>query len=331
MRGKHVRQICEVLDRLSTPGGATIRELMKALEVGRRSVERTLSNMQKMEFPIYDERVSGEREKRWLLEPSYVLKLPNTTVPNFTLTHHEVMCLYLLNRDDPMFKGTRMERHLKSLFSKLAHFYPKELTDALDGMRHLKVTKPLIQKQYTTHEAVLTAIAEAILSQEILKISYHAFATDTHKKAIVHPLHLFEEAGGLYLIAQKNDGGLFRTYAMERIKDTRSTGEGFTYPEGFSPGDYLSRTFGIIDDGEIEVHLRFSKAQARYAAERTWVKGQTLKHGVDGTVELCFKTRGIRDVRRWVLGWGADVEVLSPEWFRQDIRSELTKMLKKYE
>lgn len=331
MRGKQVRQVCEVLDRLSTPSGATIRELTEALKVKRRSVERILHNMEEMEFPIYKDRPQGAREKRWHLEPSYVKKLPNTAIPNLILTHQEVMCLYLLNRNDPVFKGTYMERLLKSLFSKLTYFYPKELTDALDGMRHLKVTKPLIQKNYATHEPVLATVTEAIVSRESVKMSYHAFATDTHKEVVINPLHLFEESGGLYLIAQKNPEGAFRTYAVERIHKARPTGQEYSYPKGFSPGDYLSRTFGIIDDGEITVCLRFSKAQARYAAERTWVNGQTLTPGPDGTVELSFTTRGIRDVRRWVLGWGSDVEVLAPKWFRQEIQTETSKMLEKYQ
>ncbi|WP_300674872.1 YafY family protein [Desulfoluna sp.] len=330
MRGKQVRQICDVLDALAAPDGATIRGLEEKLGVTRRSVERLLSTMQEMRFPIYDEKKDGEREKHWLIEASYVLKLPNTTLPNLTISYHEMMCLYLLNRDDPVFKGTHIERKLNSVFSKLSHFFPNEFTTALDRMRKLRVTKPLSQKRYTDHQQTLTSLAEAILSQEAVTLSYHKYSTDSFDTLTVNPLHLFEEEGGLYLIAQKQKGGAFRTYAVERIQSLHPTHTDYDYPKGFDPEVYLARTFGIIDDGAITVTLRFSETQARYATERTWVAGQTFSSNPDGTVDLHFSTHGIRDVKKWVLGWGADVEVLEPEWFRLIIKDEISELAGMY-
>lgn len=304
MRGKQVRQMCEVLDALAAPGGATIRGLEEVLGVTRRSVERLLATMQEMKFPIYDEKRRGEKEKHWFIEASYVLKLPNTTLPNLSISYHEMMCLYLLNREDPIFKGTHIERKLNSVFSKLSHFFPDGFTTALNRMRKLRVTKSLAQKRYTDHQQVISALSEAILNQEPVCLSYHKYTDDTCSTVTVNPLHFFEHEGGLYLIAQKRKSGAFRSYAVERIQALSPTGTGYDYPKGFDPEAYLAKTFGIIDDGEIEVTLRFSKGQARYAAERTWVDGQTLTPNPDGTVTLHFKTHGIRDVKKWVLGWG---------------------------
>lgn len=322
--------MCEVLDALAAPGGATIRGLEVALGVTRRSVERLLATMQEMKFPIYDEKRSGEREKHWFIEASYVLKLPNTTLPNLTISYHEMMCLYLLNREDPIFKGTHIERKLNSVFSKLSHFFPDEFTSALNRMRKLRVTKPLAQKRYTDHQQAISVLSEAILNQEPVRLSYHKFTDDTCSTIAVNPLHFFEHEGGLYLMAQKQDGGAFRTYAVERIQALSPTGADYEYPKGFDAEAYLAKPFGIIDDGAIDVTLRFSKDQARYAAERTWVNGQTLKKNADGTVTLRFSTHGIRDVKKWILGWGMDVEVLEPEWLREALKELFEKMAKRY-
>lgn len=330
MRGNQVRQICDVLDALSVPEGATIRELETKLAVTRRSVERLLSTMQEMKFPIFEEKRGGEGEKRLCIESSYVLKLPRTTTPNLTFSYHEMMCLCLLNRDDPIFKGTHVQRKINSVFSKLSHLFPQEFTKALGRMQTLRVVKPLTQKRYTEHQETLGVLTNAILHQESIRLCYHTYTTDSQDTLEIHPLHLFEEDGGLYLISQKRDSGVFCIYAVERIKRVRTTGVEYDYPEGFDPQEYLGSTFGIIDDGPIELTLRFSCDQARYAAERTWVADQTLHPNPDGTVDLHFATRGVQDVKKWVLGWGADVEVLSPAWFRTEIGDELKKMVKKY-
>lgn len=330
LRGKQVRQICDVLDALSVPEGATIRELEAKLAVTRRTVERLLATMQEMKFPIFDEKREGEGEKRWCIESTYVLKVPNTIVPNLTISYHEMMCLCLLNRDDPIFTGTRIQRTINTVFTKLSHLFPREFTKALGRMQTLRVTKPLTQERYAEHQETLGVLTNAILHQESVRLCYHKYTTDSPDTLEIHPLHLFEEDGGIYLIAQKMGSDDFRTYAVERIKRIRTTGAEYNYPEGFDPQVYLGGTFGIVDDGPIELTLRFSQEQAHYAAERTWVAGQTLHTNPDGTVDLHFSTRGVRDVKKWVLGWGGDVEVLSPDWFRKDIGDELKKMVKKY-
>lgn|GEM_PF-6356173 len=330
VRGKQVRQICDVLDALVTPGGATIHQLMVKLGVTRRSVERILSSMQEMEFPIYDERLEGEKEKRWKLEASYAIKLPNTTIPDLRISYHDMLCLYLLDREDPVFKGTHVELRLKSVFNKLSHFFPDEFTTALNRMRTLRVARPLARKHYADHQETITLVSGAILHQEAVDIRYHKYQDDSRDALTIYPLHLFEEEGGLYLIAEKEKTGDIRTYAVERIQSLKPTGHEYDYPKRFDYDAYLSRTFGIVDDGKISVTVRISRNQARYAAERTWAKDQTLKTKPDGSVEISFTTRGVRDVKKWVLGWGAEAEVVEPGWFREEVQDEVDKMLRVY-
>lgn len=141
MRGKQLIQMLQILEALSGCNGVTLRELEAKLGVTRRTVERLINTMQQLNFPIYDEKEDGQREKHWHLEESYIQKLPNTTVSNLNLTLYEVICLYLMKRDESVFQGTRIERWINSVFSKLSLLFPDEIKPDLDRIRKLHVTK----------------------------------------------------------------------------------------------------------------------------------------------------------------------------------------------
>jgi predicted DNA-binding transcriptional regulator YafY len=73
---------------LSTPQGATIKSLMKNLNISRRSVFRLLQAFGELGFPLVDDHQQKD-EKTYRLLESYVLKLPNISIPNPGFTNEE--------------------------------------------------------------------------------------------------------------------------------------------------------------------------------------------------------------------------------------------------
>ncbi len=330
MRGKQLIQMLQVLEALSRQCGVTLRELQETLEVSRRTVERILSTMQQLHFPIYDEIEEGEKEKHWHLEESFTKKLPNLTVPNLNLTLSEVISLYFIRWDDPIMRGTRIERWINSIFTKLGLLFPEEIKPAMDRIRKLRVTKNSAAKAYVRHENTLKQIVNAMLNQETIRLTYNSFSNNRKSDFETNPLHIFEDSGGLYLIAQRLHDSEIRTMAIERIQKINKTSREYEYPDSFCPETHLNSTFGIIDDGPISVKILFSNSQAKYITERIWVEGQTIDTNSDGSVIISFSTRGKWDVKKWILGWGPAAKVLEPRELAEEIRHDIEKMLKNY-
>jgi predicted DNA-binding transcriptional regulator YafY len=80
----------------------------------------------------------------------------------------------------------------------------------------------------------------------------------------------------------------------------------------------------------IEVCLRFSSEVADWVSEQVWYSGQELYPNEDGSVCLKFPVADFREVRREILKCGADVEVLSPLELRNELKSQIEKMMKIY-
>ncbi|MEA1901703.1 MAG: WYL domain-containing protein, partial [Thermodesulfobacteriota bacterium] len=74
----------------------------------------------------------------------------------------------------------------------------------------------------------------------------------------------------------------------------------------------------------------FSADQARYIKERKWSKTQKIKKQDDGSVILSMKTSGWWDVKKRVLSYGSDAEVLEPEELRKEIINDLKTACERY-
>lgn len=94
------------------------------------------------------------------------------------------------------------------------------------------------------------------------------------------------------------------------------------------PGDapvqeqYLDKAWGILQGDRVTVRVVFAALLARYIEERLWHPSQKLRPLPDGRVELTLRVADTLEVRRWILGFGAEAEVLEPETLREALRKE---------
>ena len=133
-----------------------------------------------------------------------------------------------------------------------------------------------------------------------------------------------------YVIAYDDLRAALRTFKLERVADAEMLSDSYVIPDEFDPYAHLASAWGVIDEVEVEVRLRFSAAAAPRVRESVWHHSQTLADTADGGCELSMRVGGIKEVRAWVLGWGADVEVLAPPALRAEVRDHALRMVARY-
>jgi len=323
MRGKTLIKMLKAIDFLSKPEGATINEMAAHLAVDRRSVYRIISVMEDIGFPIWADKIPLEKEKRWKFEESYLKKLPNMKIPDVNLTLPEILSLYLLKGGVGLFKGTEIEKNIKSAFGKLSLFLPEGTLDNLSKIKALFISPAKFAKDYSGKEDIIDNLTTAMLNNETYKIEYHSFYDDKIKYFKIDPLHFFENDGGLYILVNTTTFGDIRTLAVERIQKINKTGEIFDYPKDFYPEELIESAFDIVYGDPVDVKIWFSADQARYIKERNWSKTQKIEDQEDGSIILSMSTSGWWDIKRWILSYGAEVEVLEPEELRDHILKEI--------
>lgn len=79
----------------------------------------------------------------------------------------------------------------------------------------------------------------------------------------------------------------------------------------------------------LRVCLQFNHDIADKVKESNYHYIEDMKEHQDG-LDVVLRVRQLDELLQWVLGWGAGVIVLEPELFRNRIRGEAQKILKRY-
>lgn len=320
----------KALDLLSKPAGTTINEMASHLEIDRRSVYRTIKLIEELGFPLWNDESSLGKEKRWKLEETYLKNLPNMKIPDINLTLTELLSLYLLKGGKGLFRGTEIEKNIKSAFGKLGLFLPDKAFDQLSKIKALFLSPAKFAKDYSGKQDIIDQLTDAMLNTETCKIKYHSFYDDRIKNFQIDPLHFFENDGGLYLLVNTTSFSDIRTLAVERIQEITKTDLSFEYPKNLDSEKLIESAFDIVYGDPVDIRIWFSADQARYIKERKWSKTQKIKRKADRSVILSMKTSGWWDVKKWILSYGSDAEVLEPEELRKEIINDLKTARERY-
>ncbi|MFZ2398822.1 MAG: WYL domain-containing protein, partial [Smithella sp.] len=90
-------------------------------------------------------------------------------------------------------------------------------------------------------------------------------------------------------------------------------------------------TFGIFHGKETkEVCLCFFKDVSSWIAGQAWHPAQKTRTEKNGRLCLTIPVSDFREIKREILKYGAQVEVVSPKSLRMEIKNEIEKMKKVY-
>jgi proteasome accessory factor B len=294
------------------PDGLSAQDLADRIGVSKRTVYRDLMSMDSdAGLPIWQD--AG----RYGLESGAFL-------PPLALTLHEATTLFLAARMLAKVSDEH-DTELIGALVKLAQIMPPVLAAHIEATVDVfSMTPP--NPRFTQ---VFRVLAEGWAKQRVVQIEYDAGVYDASKpvrKTKVQPLAIEPSAltHALYLLAWDENRKARRTFKVERILSASLTPATFEPVEGYPAAVELARAWDVIaDDEPVSVAIRFSPAVAKRAAETRWHPSQELEEQPDGSLVWRATVAGMREIRIWIMGWGADAEVLEPAALREDVAAEL--------
>ena len=312
-----MRRMKTIDQELRARNWPTDKSLATDLEVDPRTVRRDLEYMRdQLNAPIAFDRV---RRGYWYTEPTFRLSFPQ-------LTQGELVALFLAERMMHQFRGTPFEPDLRQAITKLGEMLPDVVSVRLDAVADFLSVLPATESQYDPK--TFCGLTSAVVCRRRLDLRYWSASQNekTRRPFDAYDLALVDD--GWYAIGHCHLRNDIRMFAVQRILSLRETGETFDRPADFRVEDYLRGSFRAVrGDGDYHVVLRFRADVARRFTEKRWHASQVLERQRDGTLIARMQLSSLVEIKRWIMWWGLDCEVLQPDELRTSIASELRGML----
>jgi predicted DNA-binding transcriptional regulator YafY len=326
MRNAEVIRQWQILREIeSARGGVTIHELAEHAGVTTRTIRRDLQALQEAGFAIYDE---GEEHdtKRWKLDAA-----PFRSV-EAGLGVQDVAALFLSRSIVEALSAWPLADELRVALRKLESALNPRMREFLASLPQVVTTKavPGIGGARRELVDVTRRLFEAVRDRRLIEMRYYSAASRRAKAYSVQPYRLALAQGGIYLVAWVPQYDEFRTFAVERIERLSVQETTFRKTREL-PADVFGSSLGVFSAEPERVVIEFAARVAPYVRGKTWHESQATSILPDGRVRMTLDVSIDWALTSWLLGFGADVRVISPAKLADSMREELKRAAALYD
>ncbi|MDZ7292874.1 MAG: transcriptional regulator [candidate division KSB1 bacterium] len=287
-----------------------------------RTIERDMARLRDdFDAPIY---FNYER-------CGYAYHDPTFSLPAIRMTQSELLAIFLAERILAQYANTALHNRLASAFRKIAMYLPdEEITlDFHEIASAISFNPGPVRSE--GKEEIFDQLTKAIANRQRIEMDYFSQYRNEMTHRQVDPYHILNYQGDWYVSGYCHLRREVRDFALTRIQRLRVLEQTFFVPAGFDKEQYLKQQFGIEKGTEPqEVTLKFSPTQARWMREKIWHSTEQKLSQPDGALILKMHVPVTGELKRWVMSYGRDVEVLAPEKLREMVRREVEELVERY-
>ena len=192
-----------------------------------------------------------------------------------------------------------------------------------------KLKHRILFEQIPSGQRYLTPIIEAMRDELTIEITYHSFWREVPNTFEIEPFCVKIFRQRWYVVARNPYYEAIRIYSLDRIQNLRITETPFKLPESFGAEAFFEHNFGIIVDETITpctVQLKVFGQQRKYLQPLPLHRSQEETETTDDYSVFSYFITPTFDFKQEILSHGEDIEVLSPEWFRDEMMECVGKM-----
>ena len=188
----------------------------------------------------------------------------------------------------------------------------------------------ILVEKAPSSEKFLTEVISAMRAGKVIRLTYQSFYRPEPSTFSVRPYCVKYFKKRWYMLADSDLG--LRVYSLDRFVDMEELDQTFEIPEEFDAEGFFSNYFGVIvgEKKAEDVVIRVEPSQAKYFRSAPKHHSQKEIEPIDRWPAFTYHIAPTYDFKQELLSHGAFVEVLSPDWFRDDISGDIADMASKY-
>ena len=172
-------------------------------------------------------------------------------------------------------------------------------------------------------------ISEAIRSKQMLEIDYKPPLKEK-KTHIIFPVSLYYDAHYFYLVAyypEYEDYATFRIDRIDRFKTSSEKKPNISYGKEYRDGEVRNQKVDAFEGSRIRITLIY-KGNSEIILDK--FPNHTILSAKKDEIKLQIDTQNTPGLKRWILGQGGEVTVLTPQKLVEELQEILEKTLKNY-
>ena len=312
-------RLLAIVLELQASGWQRAEDLAARFEITRRTVYRDMQALSEAGVPVVA--VPGQG---YSLAPGYFL-------PPLAFTPDEATML-LLGAD---FVAQNFDAQYRAAVQAASRKIEAVLPEARRAQvrEFQRAIRFIVEAADPQEQRWLPAVRRAILEQRTVRFQYHARgsandapASDSLAAAArprqADPYGLANVGGVWYLVGFDHLRHALRHFRLERMEGLTLLDKTFQ-----RPADFSIAMDERPDERPIVVKALFAAAAARWVQEDRSFFAVAEELRPDGLL-VTFRVRQERDLLHWLLGWGAQVQVLEPPTLRAQIAREAEALLR---
>ena len=300
-----------------------IREELVALnpdfEVDVRSVQRDLERLSGL-FPITSD-TEGRTNFWYWTDPHALTQIPAMSGPTaFALK----LAAEYLRPIMPPSVLRQLEAYFKHADRVLGDTSLGGWTNKAAIIRQGPMLKPP-----AVRDDVQEAVYTALLENRRVEIAYRSKARTRANRIVLNPLGLVVRAGIVYLVATSWDYEDVRHYVLHRMSRAKVLAGPAKPVSGFRLADHVreDRRFSYpLSAGKLELKALFDSDAAIHLTESRLSRNHRATAQPDGRTLVEATVPDTADLRWWLLGFGAGVEVLGPPGLRAEFKDQAERL-----
>ncbi len=180
----------------------------------------------------------------------------------------------------------------------------------------------------------LMSIVNAMNDGMAIEMTYQSYTKPEPHSFVTHPycIKLFRRRW--YILSKSEQYDHPRIYSLDRIQNVTQLSLPLEIPADFNAKDYFQNYFGIIV-GDVchaqTVRVKVNGGQAKYFESLPLHSSQQVEEENEQYTVFKYYIDPTFDFKQELLGRGPTIEVLEPKWFRDEIMTDISEMMKNYE
>lgn len=312
--------LLEIIVMLQYKPLTSASELSEILGVDKKTIYRYIDSLNEANIPV---RTKKGRYGGFHIDEKFCMK-PGK------LSKNEIEALMMATEILTNENGFYYEFELKNAVSKIMS---TELNLNVE-LQDLKDLEEFKIKNIGCSNKLDKKIAEinfAMQRGKTINIDYYSINKNDITVHKVDSYNLLFSKGSWYMAGYSYFSDRIEIFNLSRINKVEITNEIYMKPSSFSLEEYWDKNITVFREEQKEVKIRFCGKAISTIKKGIWCENQEIEEYEDGSVMLHMYVEDIGEIKKWIMGFGSDAEIIEPQELRTEIMDDIKLLVKKYE